>query len=286
MNNRRLRLVNKMMMTVMALLMSVTLWAQDMPVHFTAQQKQVSPTEVDVIFSATIDKGWHVYSTGLPADGPISASITTEKAEGAEPMGGLIKQGKEITEDDKIFGMKVRYFENKVTFIQKYKITGKTYHIKGYLEYGACNDEMCMPPTSVDFDYSGKGPEEAPAPEAQPEEKKTDELNEGDDVSALLNAQASAAAIELYMLCLPPRASSLRYISLSDSSYRTTIFSPLRKAPCSTSFVWVKGSILAWMMILFRWSMVMASSESKMKQSSGRRFRVMRNLALTYSSML
>jgi len=194
MNNRRLHLVNKMMITVMALLMSVTLWAQDMPVHFTAQQKQVSPTEVDVIFSATIDKGWHVYSTGLPADGPISASITTEKAEGAEPMGGLIKQGKEITEDDKIFGMKVRYFENKVTFIQKYKITGKTYHIKGYLEYGACNDEMCMPPTSVDFDYSGKGPEEAPAPEAQPEEKKTDELNEGDDVSALLNAQAADSA--------------------------------------------------------------------------------------------
>lgn len=134
----------------------------DIPVHFSVQQKVVSPTEVDVIFTGKIDNGWHVYSTGLPADGPVSATLTTEKAEGVKPLGKLKAQGKEISNFDQVFGMKLRYFEKSVTFVQRYQITGKTYTLKGYLEYGACNDENCMPPTQVEFSYSGKGPEGAP----------------------------------------------------------------------------------------------------------------------------
>ena len=107
------------------------------PVHVSVQQKQVSPTEVDVIFTAKIDNGWHVYSTGLPSGGPISATVTTEKAEGAQAAGKLQAKGKELSNYDKLFEMKLRYFENAVSFVQRYKITGKTYHIKGYLEYGA-----------------------------------------------------------------------------------------------------------------------------------------------------
>ncbi|MCD8292019.1 MAG: thioredoxin family protein [Prevotella sp.] len=141
--------------------LTATAQIQD-PVHFSVNMKQVSPTEIDVVFSATIDKGWHVYSTGLPDDGPISATLTTEKSEGAEAVGKLTPKGKEIKEYDKLFDMTLRYFENNVSFVQKYKITGKTYHVKGYLEYGACNDENCMPPTQVDFDYSGNGPVDAP----------------------------------------------------------------------------------------------------------------------------
>ena len=119
--------------------------AQEMPVKFTVQQKQVSPTEVDVVFTAKIDKGWHVYSTNIPDGGPTAATMHTDKAEGAQPMGALIKQGKEISEDDQIFGMRLSYFENAVTFIQKYKITAKTYNIKGYLEYGACKSPLPPP---------------------------------------------------------------------------------------------------------------------------------------------
>ncbi len=145
-------------------MLGLTAMAQKMPVHFSVQQKQTSPSEVEVIFTGKIDKGWHVYSTGLPADGPTSATLHTEKAEGAQPVGKLTPRGRELNVDDNIFGMKLRYFENSVSFIQKYKITGKTYNIKGYLEYGACNDEMCMPPTSVDFSYKGNGPADAPQP--------------------------------------------------------------------------------------------------------------------------
>lgn len=137
--------------------------AQQNPVHFSVQQKQVSPTEVEVVFTAKIDQGWHVYSTNLPADGPTSASLHVDKAEGVTPVGKLTTRGKELNVYDKTFEMKLRYFENSVGFVQRYKITAKTYTIKGYLEYGACNDEMCLPPTQVEFNFKGNGPASAPA---------------------------------------------------------------------------------------------------------------------------
>ena len=97
---------------------------------------------------------------------------------------------------DPIFGIKLRYFENNVTFVQKYKITGKTYNVKGYLEFGACNDEMCMPPTSVEFNYSGEGPKDAPAPtedKAAEEEAKTDVAAAGDSAKAAAGDSTATA---------------------------------------------------------------------------------------------
>ena len=151
------------LLILFTLLFSLTAMAQQNPVHFSVQQKQVSPTEVEVVFSAKIDQGWHVYSTNLPADGPTSATLHVDKSEGVTPVGKLTARGKELNVYDKTFEMKLRYFENSVGFVQRYKITAKTYSIKGYLEYGACNDEMCLPPTQVEFNFKGNGPASAPA---------------------------------------------------------------------------------------------------------------------------
>ena len=182
----------KVFMTTLLMLMTVMLWAQSNPVHFTVTQKQVSDTEVDVVFKGKIASGWHVYAPNIPADGPIPATITTEKSEGVKPVGKLKALGKEIKEYDQIFGMQLRYFENSVTFVQRYKITGKTYTVKGYLEYGACNDTGCMPPTSVEFSYKGNGP--ADAPEAKDEtvtETATDTL-----AAAVAPAAADSASVD------------------------------------------------------------------------------------------
>lgn len=188
------RIKNMLLISLLAMV-AITASAQMQdPVHFSVQQKQVSPTEVQVIFTGKIDAGWHVYSTGLPADGPISATLTTEASEGAKADGKLKAQGKEISNYDKLFDMNLRYFENNVTFVQKYKVTGKTYHIKGFLEYGACNDQNCMPPTQVEFDYKGEGPKDAP--EAQEEKKSDDENAAGEEESEKVgeNADSLAAA--------------------------------------------------------------------------------------------
>ena len=127
------------------------------PVQFRSEWKTVSETEAEIVFTGTIDSGWHVYSTDLGDGGPISATFNIDKMEGLELDGKLTPQGKEVENFDKLFEMKVRYFENEATFVQKLKITGANYFIEGYLEYGACNDENCLPPTAVSFTYSGKG---------------------------------------------------------------------------------------------------------------------------------
>jgi Thiol:disulfide interchange protein len=180
--NKKKTMKSKILLALFALF-NLTVMAQN-PVRFSVQQKKVSPTEVDVIFTAKIDAGWHVYSTGLPAGGPTSASIKTEKAEGAQPVGKLTPRGKEINVFDKVFEMKLRYFEHNVSFVQKYKITGKTYKISGYMEYGACNDEMCMPPSSIEFSYTGNGPADAPAATEAPEAKEG-ETAEADGATTL-----------------------------------------------------------------------------------------------------
>ena len=186
----------KAFMSLALLLISTLSWGQGNPVHFTVAQKQVSPSEVDVVFTGTINNGWHVYSTALPDGGPISASLNVEKAVGAKAEGPLRHSGKEINIDDPIFGMRVRYFEHHVQFVQRFKITGKTYSINGYLEYGTCNDEMCMPPQSVDFNYKGNGPKDAPAATDETAAATADGASPADSAAATPagEAQDSVAA--------------------------------------------------------------------------------------------
>ena len=128
------------------------------PVKFTSQLKTGNTAEAEIIFTGKIDKGWHVYSTGLGANGPISATFNVNKLDGVQLVGKLKAVGHEIANFDKLFEMNLRYFENSVKFVQKVKFTKPAYTIDAYLEYGACNDESCLPPSSVDFKSSGKSP--------------------------------------------------------------------------------------------------------------------------------
>ena len=121
------------------------------PVKFTSQLKTGNTAEGEIIFSGKIEKGWHVYSTNLGSDGPVEASFHVDKKDGIELVGKLTPRGREISEMDPMFGMKLRYFEHSVQFVQKVKFTKPTYSIKCYLEFGACNEEMCMPPTTVEL---------------------------------------------------------------------------------------------------------------------------------------
>ena len=137
-------------------------------VNFSVSYKRVNPTEVDVIFKATIAKGWHVYSTNIGEGGPTRASFGVDKADGAEPIGKL-KPGPGVKNvQDEIFDMPVSYFENTCTFTQRVKLTKQDYQLKAYLKYGACNDQNCLPPMTVECKVAGKdGPTGAAADAAQ-----------------------------------------------------------------------------------------------------------------------
>ena len=149
--------MKKLLFPLFLLLFTVAMRAQIQdPVKFKSELKTVAADEAEVVFTAAIDKGWHVYSTDLGDGGPISATFNVEKISGAEVVGKLKPMGKEISTFDKLFEMKVRYFENTAQFVQKLKLTGGAYQLEGYLEYGACNDENCLPPTQVPFQFFGK----------------------------------------------------------------------------------------------------------------------------------
>lgn len=167
------------------------------PVKFTSKLKTDGTANGEIVFSGKIDGGWHVYSTNLGSDGPIEATFHVDKKDGVELVGKLTPRGHEISKMDNMFGMKLRYFENSVQFVQKVKFTKPTYTIKCYLEYGACNDEMCMPPTQIDGHFNGKSPAvdgEAAKEEAQEEAAAAQDSAQNSAVADTAVADTAAAA--------------------------------------------------------------------------------------------
>ena len=169
------------------------------PVKFKTELTPLSDTEAEVVFTAAIDKGWHVYSTDLGAGGPISATFNVDNKSGVELVGKLKPVGKEVATFDKLFEMKVRYFENTAKFVQKVKFTGGAYAIEGYLEYGACDDESCLPPTQVPFKFSGvakAGNAAATKTEQskaeQPEQKVVDKADKKEEATSVASKDSSA----------------------------------------------------------------------------------------------
>ena len=169
------------------------------PVKFKTELTPLSDTEAEVVFTAAIDKGWHVYSTDLGDGGPISATFNIDNKSGVELLGKLKPVGKEVATFDKLFEMKVRYFENTAKFVQKVKFTGGAYAIEGYLEYGACDDESCLPPTQVPFKFSGVAKAgnaattktEQPKAE-QPEQKVVDKADKKEGATSVASKDSSA----------------------------------------------------------------------------------------------
>ncbi len=148
---------NRICSTLLMIFLVLAVQAQLMdPVHFTSRWNMTGETAGEIVFSATIDDGWHVYSTDLGSDGPTPAAFHVVKMEGAETVGTLMPRGHVIKQYDRMFGMELRFFEKKATFVQRVRVTKPKFFIEGYLEYGACNDEMCLPPTQVEFRYQGE----------------------------------------------------------------------------------------------------------------------------------
>ena len=172
----------RILFSLLAVIFSISVRGQMIdPVHFTSQLKMLEGDEAEIVFSATIDDGWHVYSTDMGNDGPISATFNVVKMDGVETVGKLKPRGTVTKEFDKMFDMELRFFERKAMFVQKVRFTKPQYTIDCYLEYGACNDEMCMPPTQVELKKSGKAP--LPSPEGDTMAKNVDEVAPTDTVA-------------------------------------------------------------------------------------------------------
>lgn len=148
--------MKKSFLSLLFMVVSLLTFAQiQEPVRFKSELKTLGDSKAEIVFTGTIDAGWHVYSTGLGDGGPISATFNVDKMTGAIAVGQLKAVGKERKGYDPLFEMNVRYFEHSVQFVQEIAFKGGDYQIEAYLEYGACNDENCLPPTQVNVSYKG-----------------------------------------------------------------------------------------------------------------------------------
>ncbi len=125
------------------------------PVNIKASQKKVSDDVLEIVFQGSVDEGWHVYGPDIADGGPTRAELTLEKQKGVKPDGKLRATGKVQRAMDEMFGMEVSFMEGTASFVQRFTITEPEYEVAGYLTYGACNDENCIPPTNVEFSFKG-----------------------------------------------------------------------------------------------------------------------------------
>lgn len=188
----------KKFLTLSLLLLVTAFTALQAQVSFSVNYKRVNATTIDIVFTGKADAGWHIYSTDIAEGGPTAASFGIDKMKGAKLKGGL-KPGPGVKKmNDPIFEMPVSYFEGTATFTQRVELTEKNYELKGYLKYGACNDENCLPPTSVDAKVTGSdGPDKAAekAADKKAEEPAKEEAVPADTVQQPAAVDSAAAPV-------------------------------------------------------------------------------------------
>lgn len=145
--------MNKFFLWVMLACLSTAAQAQiHTPVKWKFDLKDSGSPEKELLFTATLEKGWHLYDMNLPEGGPVSTSFSFETVRGADLVGAPAATTKPTTVFDPLFDMELRWFGETVTFVQKVKVTdAKKFKIEGEVEYMACNDENCLPPERESF---------------------------------------------------------------------------------------------------------------------------------------
>ncbi|MBR9847496.1 MAG: thiol:disulfide interchange protein, partial [Algicola sp.] len=124
------------------------------PVAWETSVEKISDTEYDLITSAVIDKGWHLYSQNVPEDGPIPTTFTYTTHSDFKIIGDTSEE-KGHTVDDPVFEMKIKFFEDKAEFRQRIKVLNQELSVvKGEVEFMVCDDEKCLPPQFIDLDFN------------------------------------------------------------------------------------------------------------------------------------
>lgn len=121
------------------------------PVKWAFSIETISNNKVAVKAKATIDAPWHLYSTVIPAGGPIPTSFVFEESDSYKPVGELQQSKEPDLVFDQAFQMELGYFSKEVTFTQEFEVEDDNASISGYVEFMACDDGRCLPPDTVDF---------------------------------------------------------------------------------------------------------------------------------------
>ncbi len=124
------------------------------PVKWSWKAEQLKDDEYNLVFTANIDKGWHLYSQFIGEGGPVPTSFVFEKNSDVQIVGKVAEAGNKVTEGmDDMFGINVKKFDERVVFTQKVKVLKNT-TLKGSVEYMVCDDSRCLPPDAKEFDFA------------------------------------------------------------------------------------------------------------------------------------
>ncbi len=147
--------MRKVIFSILALFLAHLASAQILePVKWEWSLKNNSDSEAELIYTAKIDPKWAVYSQYLPSDdGPIKTSINYDSQEGFVLQGKSTEAGHKKEGHDELFDMNVIKFFDNYTITQKIKITDPKAIITGYIEFMTCDDQRCLPPTEVPFEF-------------------------------------------------------------------------------------------------------------------------------------
>jgi thiol:disulfide interchange protein len=154
-------------------LFTTGLMAQN-PVKWSFTVAPAGGDQYDLVLTGNIDEGWYTYSQKLENDnGPIPTTLEFKEGTHYSKIGEAKESGDRFTKYDKVFDMNLTKFKHKAIFTQRVKVTDRSKPITGYVDYMVCNEEMCLPPKSVDFKFDIPAAAVTPAPAPAPNTPKT-----------------------------------------------------------------------------------------------------------------
>jgi thiol:disulfide interchange protein len=244
------------------LLVSLMGYAQiEDPVDWSYKVEQTGADEHELVFSATMEPGWHMYSQFIKEGGPIPTSFNFENISGYELVGKTSESPKPETEFSKIFDMELLYFSDAASFRQKVKRLQEGAQVKGYLEYMVCNDEKCLPPTAVDFELllnnsqqQGEATDPAPADQPEPEEEQPGQGESPDQAKASTEEAPPTSEIPANEGIFEPVKWSFSHEKIDENTYELKLIAQIEEGwkvyaqdiedggPIPTSFTFTEGN--------------------------------------------
>jgi thiol:disulfide interchange protein DsbD len=124
------------------------------PIQWSTTIEKISEDEYYLVSEAIMEEGWHLYSQEVPKDGPIPTTFIYEVNEAFELLGDT-DESEGVTKMDPVFQMEITYFERKAIFSQRIKVFDKNIdQINGEVEFMVCDEERCLPPTTISLKFN------------------------------------------------------------------------------------------------------------------------------------
>jgi DsbC/DsbD-like thiol-disulfide interchange protein len=122
------------------------------PLKWAYSAKKIADKTYEIHLTATLQDGWHTYSQSTPDGGPVATKISFKKNPLMIMDSSVKEEGKLLQKHEEVFGVDVKYFSNKVDFVQVLKLKSNVRtSVNGTIEFMVCNDIQCLPPATVPF---------------------------------------------------------------------------------------------------------------------------------------